>query len=135
MNHNLYMSIARETAKISHCKRKKVGAVIVKQDNIISFGCNGTLPGYRNCCEDTQGVTLPHVLHAEENAILKLSRDGGTGAAGATLYVTLSPCISCAKMIIRVGFNRVVVDEFYRNLDGVLLIKEHGIEVIHHALS
>jgi dCMP deaminase len=119
---SVYINVAREIATLSHCVRSKVGAVLVKDGNIIAFGYNGTPSGMDNCCE-RDNVTLPHVIHAEVNAVLKAAR---TGAAvdGSTLYLTLSPCLDCSKLILQAGIKRVVYLETYRNLDGPNFLKQ-----------
>ncbi len=118
----VYMNVAKEVATLSHCIRSKVGAVLVKSGNIVSFGYNGTPSGMDNCCE-RDNVTLPHTIHAEVNAVLKAAR---TGAAvdGSTLYLTLSPCLDCSKLILQSGIKRVVYLETYRNLDGPNFLKQ-----------
>jgi dCMP deaminase len=113
----VYLNIAKEIAKLSHCERAKVGAVIVKDGNIIAFGYNGTPAGMPNCCE-RDGVTRPDVIHAEMNAILKAAKSGHSVNDG-TLYLTLSPCTECAKLILQSGIKRVVYLEQYRNTAGI----------------
>lgn len=115
-------------AKNSYCKRRRVGALIVKDSMIISDGYNGTPSGFENVCEDENGVTKPYVLHAEANAISKIAKSGNS-SHGATLYVTASPCIECSKLIIQAGINRVVYRDEYRLNDGVELLRRAGIEV------
>ena len=115
-------------AKNSYCKRRQVGALLVKDKMIISDGYNGTPSGFENVCEDENGVTKPYVLHAEANAISKVAKSGNS-SAGATLYITASPCIECAKLIIQAGITRVVYKDEYRLLDGVELLRRAGIEV------
>jgi dCMP deaminase len=114
----------------SYCQRRKVGALIVKGDMIISDGYNGTPSGFENVCEDENNVTKPYVLHAEANAITKIARSNNS-SAGATLYVTASPCIECAKLIIQAGIKRVVYSEQYRLEDGINLLQRAGIEVVY----
>ena len=116
------MNVAREIATLSHCTRSKVGAVLVKDGNVISFGYNGTPSGMDNCCE-RDNVTLPHVIHAEVNAVLKAAKTG-TSVDGSTLYLTLSPCLDCSKLILQAGVKRVVYLETYRNLDGPNFLKQ-----------
>ena len=118
----VYMNVAREIATLSHCTRSKVGAVLVKDGNVISFGYNGTPSGMDNCCE-RDNVTLPHVIHAEVNAVLKAAKTG-TSVDGSTLYLTLSPCLDCSKLILQAGVKRVVYLETYRNLDGPNFLKQ-----------
>ena len=124
-----YIRMARIWAENSYCKRRQVGAIIVKDKMIISDGYNGTPSGFENICEDESGLTKPYVLHAEANAITKIARSGNN-SDGATLYVTASPCIECAKLIIQAGIKRVVYSEEYRLTDGIDLLRRAGIEVI-----
>ena len=114
----------------NYCTRRQVGALIVKNQRIISDGYNGTPSGFENVCEDTNNVTKPYVLHAEANAITKIARSNNS-SDGATLYVTASPCIECAKLIIQAGIKRVVYSEKYRLEDGLDLLKRAGIEVVY----
>ncbi|MBO4530308.1 MAG: dCMP deaminase family protein [Paludibacteraceae bacterium] len=123
-----YMRMARIWAENSYCVRRQVGALLVKDKMIISDGYNGTPSGFENVCEDDNNVTKPYVLHAEANAITKVARSSNS-SEGATLYVTASPCIECAKLIIQSGIRRVVYGEKYRIMDGVELLKKAGIEV------
>jgi dCMP deaminase len=125
-----YIRMARIWAENSYCTRRKVGALIVKDKMIISDGYNGTPAGFENVCEDETGVTKPYVLHAEANAITKIARSGNN-SDGATLYVTASPCIECAKLIIQAGIKRVIYGEHYRLTDGIDLLKRAGIEVLY----
>ena len=118
----VFMNITKEVATLSHCVRFKVGAVLVKDDNIISFGYNGTPAGMDNCCE-RDNVTVPHVIHGEVNAILKAAKTG-TSVNGGTLYLTLSPCLDCSKLILQSGIKRVVYLTAYRNLEGVDFLKQ-----------
>ena len=121
-------------AENSYCHRRKVGALVVKEKMIISDGYNGTPSGFENVCEDAHGVTHPYVLHAEANAITKLARSGNNSDQ-ATLYVTASPCIECAKLIIQAGIRRVVYAEQYRLTDGIDLLRRAGVEVEHLPLD
>ena len=123
-----YLRMAQIWAENSYCKRRQVGAIVVKDNMIISHGHTGTPSGFENCCEDANNVTMPYVLHAEANAITKLARSSNN-SEGATLYVTASPCIECAKLIIQAGIKRVVYGELYRLEDGINLLKKAGIEV------
>ena len=123
-----YMRMARIWAENSYCKRRQVGALLVKNQMIISDGYNGTPSGFENNCEDENFVSLPYVLHAEANAITKVARSNNS-SDGATLYVTASPCIECAKLIIQAGIVRVVYGEEYRICDGIDLLREAGITV------
>lgn len=115
-------------AENSYCKRRQVGALLVKDKMIISDGYNGTPAGFENCCEDESGRTYPYVLHAEANAITKVAKSNNS-SEGATMYVTSSPCIECAKLIIQSGIRRVVYAENYRLDDGLQLLKRAGIEI------
>lgn len=123
-----YLRMARIWAENSYCQRRQVGALVVKDQRIISDGYNGTPSGFENQCEDEQGVTHPYVLHAEANAITKLARSSNN-SDGATLYVTASPCIECAKLIIQAGIKRIVYGEKYRLDDGLNLLKKANIKV------
>ena len=125
-----YLRMARIWAEDSYCKRRKVGALVVKDKMIISDGYNGTPSGFENVCEDDNNVTKAYVLHAEANAITKLARSSNN-SDGSTLYVTASPCIECAKLIIQSGIKRVVYGEKYRLEDGINLLKRADIEVIY----
>lgn len=125
-----YMRMAAIWAENSYCTRRQVGALIVKNKMIISDGYNGTPAGFENVCEDEHGLTKPYVLHAEANAITKIARSGNS-SEGATMYVTASPCIECAKLIIQAGIKRVVYAEKYRLEDGLELLKRANIEVIY----
>ncbi len=115
-------------AQNSYCRRRQVGALLVKDRMIISDGYNGTPSGFENNCEDENGVTKPYVLHAEANAITKVAKSGNS-SKGATLYVTASPCLECAKLIIQAGISRVVYKDEYRLTDGVDLLRRAGVEV------
>ncbi len=123
-----YLEMASIWAKNSYCKRRQVGALIVKDRMIISDGYNGTPSGFENNCEDENGVTKPYVLHAEANAISKVAKSGNS-SEGSTLYVTASPCLECAKLIIQAGIKRVVYRDEYRLTDGIDLLKRAGVEV------
>ena len=125
-----YLRMARIWAENSYCKRRQVGAIVVKDQRIISDGYNGTPSGFENICEDDTNTTKPYVLHAEANAITKLARSSNN-SDGATLYVTASPCIECAKLIIQAGLKRVVYGEKYRLEDGINLLKRANINVIY----
>ena len=128
-----YLRMARIWAENSYCQRRQVGALVVKNQMIISDGYNGTPSGFENICEDDAGVTKPYVLHAEANAITKLARSGNN-SEDSTLYVTASPCIECAKLIIQAGIRRVVYGEKYRLTDGIDLLERAGIEVEYKEL-
>ena len=123
-----YLRMARIWSENSYCKRRQVGALIVKDKMIISDGYNGTPSGFENVCEDENNVTYPYVLHAEANAITKIARSNNN-SEGATLYVTDAPCIECSKLIIQAGIKRVVYARQYRLDDGLQLLKKAGIEV------
>lgn len=123
-----YMRMASVWAENSYCERRKVGALVVKDKMIISDGYNGTPEGFENICEDSNNVTKPYVLHAEANAITKIARSNNN-SEGATLYVTASPCIECAKLIIQSGIKRVVYGEKYRLTDGIDLLERAGVSV------
>ena len=125
-----YLRMARIWAENSYCKRRQVGAIVVKDQRIISDGYNGTPSGFENICEDDTNTTKPYVLHAEANAITNLARSSNN-SDGATLYVTASPCIECAKLIIQAGIKRVVYGEKYRLEDGINLLKRANINVIY----
>ena len=125
-----YLRMAREWAKLSYCHRKQVGAIIVKDRMIISDGYNGTPTGFENFCEDEEGYTKWYVLHAEANAILKVAASTQS-SKGATLYITLSPCQNCSKLIHQAGIIRVVYSKSYKDLSGVKVLEQAGIEVVH----
>ena len=129
-----YARMAQIWAENSYCVRRKVGALVVKNNMIISDGYNGTPTGFENICEDGNNVSKPYVLHAEANAITKLARSSNS-SDGATLYVTASPCIECAKLIIQSGIKRVIYTEQYRLTDGVDLLRRAGIEVVYLDLN
>ena len=124
-----YLRMARIWAENSYCKRRQVGALIVKDKMIISDGYNGTPSGFENVCEEND-VTKPYVLHAEANAITKIARSSNS-SDGATLYVTASPCLECSKLIIQAGIKRVIYSEHYRLEDGINLLKRAGIEAVY----
>ena len=124
-----YLRMARIWAENSYCQRRQVGALVVKDKMIISDGYNGTPTGFENVCEDENNVSKPYVLHAEANAITKLARSSNN-SDGATIYITASPCIECAKLIIQAGIRRVVYGEKYRLTDGIDLLQRAGIEVV-----
>jgi len=123
-----YLRIAREWSKLSHCKRKQVGALIVKDRMIISDGYNGTPTGFENCCEDEENVTKWHVLHAEANAILKVAASSQS-CKGATLYITLSPCKECSKLIHQAGITRLVYYIDYKDNVGLEFLEKAGVEL------
>lgn len=121
-----YMRMASEWSKLSHCTRKKVGALLVKDGMIISDGYNGTPSGFPNDCEDENGLTLWYVLHAEANAILKVARSANN-ARGATLYLTHSPCKECSKLILQAGIKRLVYMDAYKDPSGLALLERGGL--------
>lgn len=125
-----YLRMARIWSENSYCRRRKVGALLVKDKMIISDGFNGTPSGFPNVCEDDTDHTYPYVLHAEANAITKVARSNNS-SEGSTLYVTASPCIECAKLIIQSGIRRVVFSELYRMADGLDLLQRAGIETVY----
>lgn len=125
-----YLAMAQIWAQNSYCERRKVGALIVRDKMIISDGYNGTPSGFENVCEDDQNKTKSYVLHAEANAITKVARSFNS-SQGATLYVTSSPCIECAKLIIQAGIQRVVYCNEYRTIDGLDLLKRAQIELLY----
>ncbi|WP_224484226.1 deoxycytidylate deaminase [Robertkochia aurantiaca] len=125
-----YIRMAMEWGKLSYCKRKQVGAIIVKDRMIISDGYNGTPTGFENYCEDEEGYTKWYVLHAEANAILKVA--GSTQSCkGATLYITLSPCKECSKLVHQAGITRVVYHKAYKDDSGLEFLARAGVELIH----
>lgn len=125
-----YLRMALIWAENSYCRRRKVGAIIVRDSMIISDGFNGTPSGFENVCEDDSGQTKPYVLHAEANAITKVARSNNS-SDGATLYVTASPCLECSKLIIQSGIRRVVFHDLYRMTDGLGLLRRAGVECVH----
>ena len=129
-----YIRMANIWAENSYCQRRKVGCLVVRGNMIISDGYNGTPSGFENVCEDDNNVTKPYVLHAEANAITKIARSGNC-SEGATMYVTASPCIECAKLIIQSGIRRVVYSEKYRLEDGLELLRRAGIEVSYMEMA
>ena len=131
---NRYLRMARIWSENSYCKRRQVGALIVKDKMIISDGYNGTPSGFENQCEDELNITKPYVLHAEANAITKIARSGNN-SDGPTLYVTDAPCIECSKLIIQAGIKRVIYGKKYRLTDGVELLKRAHIDVQYLPLN
>ena len=129
-----YLRMAMIWSENSYCQRRKVGALLVKGNMIISDGYNGTPSGFENCCEDANGRTFPYVLHAEANAITKVAHSHNS-SEGSTLYVTSSPCLECAKLIIQAGIKRVVFSEYYRICEGIELLKKAGIETVYLPLE
>ncbi|GEM51051.1 dCMP deaminase family protein [Empedobacter brevis] len=125
-----YLKMAFEWANLSYCERKKVGAIIVKNRMIISDGYNGTPSGFENKCEDEEGNTKWHVLHAEANAILKCATSTQS-AEGSTLYITLSPCTDCSKLILQAGIKRIVYIQQYKDLSGLEFLEKAGITIQH----
>lgn len=127
---NAYLKIAKEWGLLSYCKRKQVGAIIVKDRMIISDGYNGTPTGFENCCEDADEKTHWYVLHAEANAILKVA-SSTQSCQGATLYITMSPCKECSKLIHQAGIKRVVYVEAYKDTEGIDFLVRAGVDVVH----
>ena len=125
-----YLRMAREWSKLSYCKRKQVGALIVKDKMIISDGYNGTPTGFENCCEDDEGLTKWYVLHAEANAILKVA-SSTQSCEGATLYITMSPCKECSKLVHQAGITRVVYLNEYKDNAGIAFLEKAGISIQH----
>lgn len=125
-----YLKMAQTWGELSHCERKQVGALIVKDGMIISDGYNGTPTGFDNCCEDGQGETLWYVLHAEANAILKVAKSTNN-CKNATLYLTLSPCKDCSKLILQAGISRLVYHQPYKDTLGIEFLRKAGVEVVH----
>ena len=133
-----YLAMAKEWSKMSHAKRKKVGCLIVKDEQIISDGYNGTPSGFNNECEHDSYknglpilITKPEVLHAESNALMKLARSTNS-SKGATIYCTYSPCFDCAKLIVQSGVKRFVYNETYRNTEGLDLLKKAGVKIVNY---
>lgn len=124
-----YLRMALEWAQLSHCERKQVGALIVKNSMIISDGYNGTPTGFDNCCEDEDGKTQWYVLHAEANAIMKVAKSTNN-SEGATLYITLSPCKECSKLVLQAGIKRVVYIKAYKDDSGLKFLEKAGVEVV-----
>ena len=127
---NAYLKMALEWAKLSHCKRKKVGAIIVKDRMIISDGYNGCPSGFENDCEDSDGNTKWYVLHAEANAISKIA-SSTHNCKGATLYLTMSPCKNCSKLIYQAGITRLVFLKIYKDTSGIDFLTTAGVEMVH----
>ena len=125
-----YLRLAESWAKLSQCTRKQVGAIIVKDEIIVSDGFNGTPAGFDNCCEDENGLTHWYVLHAEANAILKVAKSTNN-CKGSTLYLTHSPCRECSKLVLQSGIRRVVFKETYKDPSGVEFLKNAGVEILH----
>lgn len=125
-----YLRMAKEWSKLSYCKRKQVGALIVKDKMIISDGYNGTPTGFENICEDDEGYTKWYVLHAEANAILKVA-SSTQGCQGATLYITMSPCKECSKLVHQAGITRMVYLNAYKDNSGIDFLKKAGVSIEH----
>ena len=125
-----YLRLAESWAKLSQCNRKQVGAIIVKDEIIISDGFNGTPAGFDNCCENEEGLTHWYVLHAEANAILKVA-ESTNNCKGATLYLTHSPCRDCSKLVLQSGIKRVVYKEAYKDPSGIDFLGNAGVEMVH----
>ena len=133
--HKKYLDVAKSISELSHAKRKKVGAIIVKDTMIISDGYNGTPTGFDNECEDSEGNTKWFTLHAEANAITKLVRYSGLPVNGSTLYITLSPCKECAKLILQSGISKVIYLEEYRDTSGVNFLKDSNINICQKCID
>jgi len=129
-----YLQMAKIWAQNSYCKRRQVGALMVKDRMIISDGYNGTPAGFENVCEDEDFKTKPYVLHAEANAITKIAKSNNS-SDGSTLYITSSPCIECAKLIIQSGIRRVVYSDLYTREEGIRLLERAGIEILHLSID
>jgi len=127
-----YLEIAEKIAELSHAKRKKVGSIIVKNSIIISDGYNGTPTNFENECEDDFGNTKWYTLHSEANAIIKMARSGGISSEGATLYITLSPCKECSKLILQAGIKRVVYLEEYKDKTGITFLRKANVNVCQY---
>ncbi len=125
-----YLKMASEWSKLSYCKRRQVGALIVKDKMIISDGYNGTPTGFENICEDDEGYTKWYVLHAEANAISKVA-SSTQSCRGATLYITMSPCQQCSKLIHQAGISRLVYHESYKDDSGIKFLRKAGVEIAH----
>lgn len=125
-----YLKMAKEWSKLSYCKRKQVGALIVKNKTIISDGYNGTPSGFENICEDESGYTKWYVLHAEANAILKVA-SSTQSCKGGTLYITMSPCQGCSKLIHQAGIKRLVYHQAYKDVSGIKFLEKAGVEICH----
>ncbi len=125
-----YLKMAAEWSKLSYCKRRQVGALIVKDKTIISDGYNGTPSGFENICEDETGFTKWYVLHAEANAILKVA-SSTQSCRDATLYITMSPCQGCSKLIHQAGIKRLVYHEEYKDTSGIRFLQKAGVEICH----
>lgn len=128
--HKLYLDLCVRIAEMSHATRKKVGGILVKNNNIIAFGWNGQPTGFPNECEDSNGDTLQTVLHAEENIFSKLAKTSGN-SDNSTLYLTLSPCFNCAKMILQAGINMVIFLELYREVAPIEFLQKSNVKCIH----
>lgn len=124
-----YLRMANTWSELSYCQRKKVGAIIVRDNMIISDGYNGTPSGFDNCCENDIGETHWYVLHAEANAILKVAKSTNN-CRGATLYLTLSPCKDCSKLVLQAGISRVVFQNAYKDTEGIDFLKDAGVEIV-----
>lgn len=128
----IYIEIAEKISQLSHANKKKVGSIIVKNSVIISDGFNGTPKNFDNECEDSDGNTHWYTLHSEANAITKLVRTGGVSATDATLYITLSPCKECAKLILQSGISKVIYKEKYRDQTGIQFLETAGIDICQY---
>lgn len=131
---DFYMNVAAMTASLSYAKRAQVGAVAVRDRNILAFGYNGTLPGTGNVCEDEEGNTKPEVIHAEENLLMKLARSS-VSSEGAVVYVTMCPCINCARLMANAGVSKIMYRDSYRDTSGIELLTNYGIQVEQYRIS
>lgn len=129
-----YMEVAAMTASLSYAKRAQVGAVAVRDRNILAFGYNGTLPGTGNVCEDEEGNTKPEVIHAEENLLMKLAKSS-VSSEGSVVYITMSPCINCARLMANAGVSKIMYRDSYRDTSGIELLTNYGIQVEQYRIS
>lgn len=129
-----YMEVAGMTASLSYAKRAQVGAVAVRDRNILAFGYNGTLPGTGNVCEDEEGNTKPEVIHAEENLLMKLAKSS-VSSEGSVVYITMSPCINCARLMANAGVSKIMYRDSYRDTSGIELLTNYGIQVEQYRIS
>lgn len=131
---DFYMNVAAMTATLSYAKRAQVGAVAVRDRNILAFGYNGTLPGTGNVCEDEEGNTKPEVIHAEENLLMKLAKSS-VSSEGSVVYVTMSPCINCSRLMANAGVSKIMYRDSYRDTSGIELLTNYGIQVEQYRIS
>lgn len=131
---DFYMNVAAMTATLSYAKRAQVGAVAIRDRNILAFGYNGTLPGTGNVCEDEEGNTKPEVIHAEENLLMKLAKSS-VSSEGSVVYVTMSPCINCSRLMANAGVSKIMYRDSYRDTSGIELLTNYGIQVEQYRIS